>query len=128
MNCTIEEKKAKDVPAVERAEKPSVRPDYRSERREDGYHVEVVVPGVPKSGVSVSVEDGVLTVEGVRADSVPESWRPIRVELGKPDYRLKLKLSDEIDPDGIRASVEAGVLSLELPIREAVKPRVIEIQ
>ncbi len=103
------------------------RPGYRSERDTDGYRVEVRLPGVPKKSVEVHVDDGVLTVTGRRSVRVPESWRPIHEELGKPNYQLKLRLGDDVDEDGIGAVVEEGVLSLTLPVREASRPRVVAI-
>lgn len=128
MNCTVEKEKSKESPSVEATARPFVRPEYKTERTGDGYRAAVVMPGVPKGAVKVSVEDGVLVLTGKRSDSVPESWRPLRLELQKPDYRLKLKLSDEIDSAAIAATIDGGVLSLDLPLREAVKPRVIAVQ
>lgn len=113
---------------METAARPFVRPVYKTEQTGDGYRAAVVMPGVAKGAVKVCVEDGVLVLTGKRSDSVPESWRPLRLELPKPDYRLKLKLSDEIDTAAIAATIDGGVLSLDLPVREAVKPRVIAVQ
>ena len=128
MNCTIEKPDSNKSVSAEVAERSAIRPDYKTERGEDAYRVEVTMPGVGKAGVKVSVDDGVLLIAGTRSDAVPEGWRPLRVELQRPDYRLKLKLTDEIDAEAIRASVEAGVLRLDLPVREAVKPRLISVE
>lgn len=102
-------------------------PTYRSEREEHGYRVEVYLPGVKKSGLQVGVDRGVLTVVGRREMSVPEGWTPIHEELGKPNYRLRLRLSEEIDGERISGNLESGLLVLHLPVREAARPRRIEI-
>jgi len=44
------------------------------------------------------------------------------------DYERTFTLSDEIDRDKIKAHVKQGVLRLELPKAEKVKPKKIAIQ
>lgn len=114
---------------MESAERPLfVRPVYHSARVDDEWQVAVVIPGVKRKDVSVSLEKGELTVFGRRSDSVPENWRPLHEERHKADYRLCLQLNFEADPERISANLEDGVLKVQLPEHEAAKPRQIEVK
>ena len=103
------------------------KPRYRAVREDHDYRVEVDLPGVPKGDVKVSVEDLVLTVTGMRRAVTPGGWRALHEELPKPNYRLQLRLHKDIDESRVVANVDSGVLTLVLPIREAAKPRTIEV-
>jgi HSP20 family molecular chaperone IbpA len=105
-----------------------VRPVYHSARVDDEWEVAVVMPGVKRKDVSVSLEQSELTVFGRRSDSVPAGWRPLYEERHKADYRLRLQLNFDADPEGISANLEDGVLKVRLPEHAAAKPRQIEVK
>ncbi|MEM0897007.1 MAG: Hsp20/alpha crystallin family protein [Verrucomicrobiota bacterium] len=105
----------------------TVRPRYKAARRESGVELRVFIPGTDKSTVNVSVDEGVLTVKASRNDSMQEGWRPLITEIERLDYRLKLELSSEFDPEKISAKVEKGLLLLALPYAETAKPRDIAV-
>ena len=104
-----------------------VKPSYRAEKVDATYRVRIFMPGVTRTGVNVSVEKDVLTIEGIRSDSVDESWKPVFQEIRSDGYRLQLHLNVDIDADKIEATVRDGVLNLVLPIAEAAKPRTITV-
>lgn len=110
------------------AEESFVRPEYRSWRGEDHFGVEVFLPGVPRDALDVKVEEGVLTVTGRRVDDVPPTWRSIHEELPKPNYRLRLRVHEDVDTEAVSAKVDAGVLRLTLPVKAAAKPRLIPVE
>jgi len=83
---------------------------------------------VPKSGVKIDFEDNLLTVQGRRNATVPDTWKALHRELSTSDYQLRLRLNAPVDEDKLKASMESGILTLELPIRETAKPRRIEVQ
>ena len=105
-----------------------VRPEYHSARIDDEWEVTVMMPGVKRKDVSVSLEQSELTVYGRRSDSVPEDWRPLYEERHKADYSLRLQLNFEADPKAISANLADGVLKVRLPEHEAAKPRQIEVK
>jgi HSP20 family protein len=105
----------------------SIRPEYTTREQADDYKVRVFMPGVPKDGVSISLENEELTVEGVKRADVPSSCRCVARESADAAYRLRLALNVQIDGGGISASMEDGVLTLVLPKSEAVKPKRIAV-
>lgn len=92
----------------------------------DGYTLELEMPGVSKSGVEVTVEDGKLTLIGRRA-AVEAPGRALHREGAVTDYRRVFDLDPSIDTDKVTASIEQGVLTVHLAKAEAVKPRRITV-
>ena len=81
-----------------------------------------------KEDVNVALVENRLTITGTPHREVPESWRVVHEELVNDPYRLELELHRDIEDDGISAVVEEGILTLTLPLKEAVKPRLIAVE
>ncbi|MEM1296309.1 MAG: Hsp20/alpha crystallin family protein [Verrucomicrobiota bacterium] len=104
------------------------RPNYDVSELDDHYEIRVLMPGVSKDGVSVSLHGRHLEVAGTRSQTPAEDWRPILRELDWNDYKLNLELNVDVNEGAIDASVSDGLLNLTLPKPEEQKPRSIPIQ
>lgn len=92
----------------------------------DGYTLEVEMPGVSKSGVEVTFEDGKLSLVGRR--SRPEKVENLVYrETSEADYRRVFDLDPSIDAGKIEAGISQGVLHVRLPKAETAKPRKIAV-
>jgi len=94
----------------------------------EGVTVRLEVPGVEKDAISVTVEQGTLTVSGEKKADTAEgdaTWR--RVESWRGAFQRSFALSDHLDPERIEAAYRAGVLTLRLPRRESSKPRRVDV-
>jgi HSP20 family protein len=91
----------------------------------EGYTLEVEMPGVPKSGVEVTFEEGKLSLVGRRArhDEATSTYR----ETSDADYRRVFDLDPTIDTSRIEAVIEQGLLTVRLPKAETAKPRRITV-
>lgn len=103
------------------------KPLYNVSGSADAYEVRIEMPGVPKNGVKIDLEDNILTVRGERAVNVPEGMKALHRELSPLSYLLRLRLNTPVDEEKMNAKLEDGVLILRLPIKEAAKPRQIPV-
>lgn len=85
------------------------------------------LPGVTKDGLKVTVENGVLTIEARRAEVKPEG--NVRYSERRPfEIRRSVELPDAIDVEAITATLDNGVLTLQLPKKPETRPRTIAIK
>jgi HSP20 family protein len=117
--------------AVRRSEipdtKPCVKPVYDVREKDDGFALTVQLPGVTKDGLSITAEEGVLTIRGERSWKQPAGWTLLYRESSDLPYQLSLEHENVIDLDRIQAELRDGVLRVALPKTEAVKPRKIAV-
>ena len=73
------------------------------------------VPGVDESTVDITLENNVLTINGYVEMEQPEGYSLAYAEYRVGDYQRAFTLSDQIDREGIEATVKDGVLRLHLP-------------
>ncbi len=92
----------------------------------DSYVLEAEMPGVNNDGLEITVENGELTIVGHRA-AVANRGREMYRESRAVDYRRSFELDPAIDTTKIVAKIDQGVLTLQLPKAEAVKPRKIAV-
>ncbi|MCH6255409.1 Hsp20/alpha crystallin family protein [Puniceicoccaceae bacterium K14] len=104
----------------------ATRPAYKISEEKESYKVVVELPGVPRSGVNVVVEDGNLKISGERVSTASKDWK--RLSGGTVSgYSLTLSLGEEVDQEQIEASVENGVLELALAKKAEKQPRSIKV-
>lgn len=103
------------------------RPHYDVLENKDAFDVRVSLPGVNRSGVDITVDGDNLNITATRSEEDADNWRPLRQELPKGDFRLSLRLNVLIKEDKIKAHVENGILNLQLPKADELKPRKIKI-
>jgi HSP20 family protein len=94
---------------------------------DDHYVLTADLPGVDPGSVEVSTDNGTLTVtahRSVRSDEVAQ-WLTNERFFGT--YRRQISLGDGVDASRIAATYDNGVLTVSIPVAEAVKPRRIEV-
>lgn len=109
------------------AEKQYSLPAYEVKESADAFGLEILMPGVARDAIEISLDQGELVVTGQRHWKSPEGWTEIFRETSELDYRLRLDLNDAVNVDKINAELEHGVLRVTLPKAEALKPRRIDV-
>ena len=92
----------------------------------DGYMLGIEMPGVKKDGLEISVENNELTVIGRRSLPVVEGTL-IHRESRTENVRRMFEIDPSIDADKISAKIDQGLVALNLPKAEHVKPRKIAV-
>ncbi len=86
------------------------------------------MPGVDKSALDITLEKNVLTVTGNIDSKAYEELEPIYTEYNVGNFSRTFTLSTQIDSAKISASIENGVLTIDLPKAGEALSRRIEIQ
>jgi HSP20 family molecular chaperone IbpA len=94
---------------------------------EEALTVVLEMPGVDRDNINVSVENGLLTIEGRINFSKYEGLEPVYSEYNIGPFRRTFRISSRIDQDKIRAEMRDGVITLVLPKAEEAKTRRIEV-
>ena len=95
---------------------------------DDALTVVLEMPGVDREHINVSIENGVLTVEGrINFDSY-KGMQPLYSEYNVGPFRRSFQISSRVDQARINAEMRDGVITLVLPKAEETKPRRIEVR
>lgn len=127
MNTVTQTKNKASVEAT-REERTHLHPPVNIFETKDGYVLEAEMPGVGKDGLEILLEANQLSIIGRRTDPVPKGVEVLYRESRNFDFRRDFALDPVIDTSRIQARIEQGVLTLNLPKAEAVKPRRIEVE
>lgn len=96
---------------------------------ESEYQIKAEIPDVRKEDVKVTLEDGVLTIQGERKHEKEEKGKKYhRIERSYGSFVRTFSLPDVIDEDKVKAEFKDGVLNLHLPKSEKAKPKAIEVK
>jgi HSP20 family protein len=96
---------------------------------EGEYQIKAEIPDVKKEHVKVTLEDGVLTIQGERKQKQEEKGKKYhRVERSYGSFARSFTLPDLVDEEKVQAEFKDGVLSLRLPKSEKAKPKSIEVK
>jgi HSP20 family protein len=97
--------------------------------RKDAYLVTVELPGVEADDLDITMEDGLLTIQGERQfahDSSEQQFH--RVERRYGAFRRSITLPAQVQAEQIEASFEDGVLEIVVPKAEEAKPKRIQVR
>lgn len=97
------------------------------EELEDAYVVEAEVPGVKREDVNIEVTGNELTISGeIKAREREGIIRRRTRRVGEFEFRVVLP--NEVNPEGIDATLNDGVLTVRIPKAERAQRRRIEVK
>ncbi|HEV2110217.1 MAG TPA: Hsp20/alpha crystallin family protein [Gammaproteobacteria bacterium] len=95
----------------------------------DKFLVCADLPGVETKDIEVSLENGVLTINGKRESEVKDEKDGYRrVERVYGEFHRQFTLPDSADPEKVSAKCEKGVLEIAIGKTEARKPKRISVK
>lgn len=93
------------------------------------YVIQAELPEVKKDDVKVTLEEGVLTIQGQRRQEKDEKTTKYhRIERSYGTFVRSFSLPDQVNESGVKAEFKDGVLNLHIPKSEKAKPRAIEVK
>jgi HSP20 family molecular chaperone IbpA len=97
--------------------------------KDDGYELQIDLPGVKKDDIKIEMDKGILSISVSINDSKDEENKKyIRKERFTGEIKRSFNISENVDEEDIYASFDNGVLYLNLPKKEEKEnKKVIEI-
>jgi HSP20 family protein len=95
---------------------------------DDHFLLRADLPGLSEDDVNIEMRDNALTVSGERKaehEQREKGWYRLERQFGQ--FSRSISLPEGVDPDGIVASFDHGVLEVRIPKPEQRKPRRIQI-
>ena len=98
------------------------RPQTNIIENENGYTIELAVPGINKNDVEIKIEKDQLIISSThKEEETKESENYTRREFNYSAFSQSFHLPEAIDKDAITANYNNGVLSIELNKKEEAK-------
>lgn len=97
-------------------------PRYRASTTDQGVALRVEVPGVGQDSLTLTVEDGVLSLDA-RQSLTPAGSDVLRqaLEFRLTDFRGRWRLPENVDLDAISSTLRHGVLEITLPLKKPAR-------
>lgn len=96
----------------------------------ESVEIYAFTPGVDPNSIEVTLENGVLTIEGERQDALSAADDKTTIHIGERfsgRFKRVVTLPDDVDPNAVQAQCRDGVLHISIKRREAVQPRRISV-
>jgi HSP20 family protein len=87
-------------------------------------------PGLDPATIHVQIERGVLSISGERAATLPAGEERASVHLNERyagRFHRVVTLTDDLDPNEVRATYREGVLHVSIQRQQAAQPRRVQI-
>jgi len=115
---------------------PEWRRDYGEEitpsvdfSEKDGkYHLTAELPGMNKGDISITIEDGYLTIRGTKADDREEKGSDYYIkETRHGTFSRSFRLPKKVVEEKVDATYNDGLLTLVIPYEEEAETKKIDI-
>lgn len=95
---------------------------------ENGYELELVVPGFTKEDLKIDLNQEILTISAeVKKETEEKKEKYVRREHQLQSFKRSFTLEKTIDTEAISAQFVNGILTLNLPKKAEVKPQIKQI-
>ncbi len=92
------------------------------------YMVKAEIPGVKKEDVKVTLQDGMLTIQGERKQEKEENGKKFhRIERSYGSFVRSFRVPGDADENSVKAEFKDGLLNVTLGKSEKAKPRQINV-
>jgi HSP20 family protein len=108
------EKQVAETEAERTRDLPAFVPRADIYETDEAIYVVADMPGVDENSLDITLEKGVLTLNGTVDPAAPEGYSLAYAEYRVGDYTRSFSLSNEIDQEAIEATLKDGVLRLTL--------------
>jgi HSP20 family protein len=95
----------------------------------DHFLVKAELPGLKQEEIEVSIVEDTLTLKGERKRETEVKENEYhRIERSYGVFQRSIALPAGVDVNAVKASYKDGVLEIQLPKKEEVKPKTIKVE
>lgn len=95
---------------------------------DNGFYVQMAVPGWEPNDIGLELNQHVLTVKGTRKQDAESTERYHLQEIPNGSFERRFRLPSFVDSDKASAAYKNGLLTITLPKREEARSRRIHIE
>lgn len=86
---------------------------------DEGYHLTAELPGLEKGDLEITIHDGNLEIKGEKKEEIEDKKDGyVRKEYSSSSYFRSFRLPENIEEEKIDATLDKGILRLDLPKTE----------
>ena len=95
---------------------------------DSAYLIKGEIPGVKKEDVKVTIQDGMLTIQGERRQEKEEKGKKFhRIECSYGSFARSFRVPSDADESSVKAEFKDGMLNVTLAKSEKAKPKSVNV-
>ena len=108
-------------------ERETLTPKVNISGNEDNYQINVIMPGIDKENIMLSIDNDILTIQNNYDKQKDKDQNALRTEFRIKEYYRKLSLPKDADHQSISANLKNGILEITIK-KIKVKPKNIIVK
>ena len=108
-------------------ERDTATPKVNISGNEDNYQINVIMPGIDKENITLSIDNDILTIQSNYDKQKDKDQNALRTEFIIKEYYRKISLPKETDHQSISANLKNGILEITIK-KIKVKPKNIIVK
>lgn len=108
-------------------ERDTATPKVNISGNEDNYQINVIMPGIDKEDITLSIDNDILTIQSNYDKQKDKDQNALRTEFIIKEYYRKISLPKEADHQSISANLKNGILEITIK-KIKVKPKNIIVK
>lgn len=108
-------------------DRDTATPKVNISGNEDNYQINVIMPGIDKENITLSIDNDILTIQSNYDKQKDKDQNALRTEFIIKEYYRKISLPKDADHQSISANLKNGILEITIK-KIKVKPKNIIVK
>lgn len=108
-------------------DRDTATPKVNISGNEDNYQINVIMPGIDKKDITLSIDNDILTIQSNYDKQKDKYQNVLRTEFIIKEYYRKISLPKDTDHQSISANLKNGILEITIK-KIKVKPKNIIVK
>lgn len=108
-------------------DRDTATPKVNISGNEDNYQINVIMPGIDKEDIMLSIDNDILTIQSNYDKQKDKDQNALRTEFIIKEYYRKISLPKDADHQSISANLKNGILEITIK-KIKVKPKNIIVK